>query len=199
MSDRKEAARSGAGRDFQPDNFDDYVVIERQPRTTVYINPNGQAVIRQDAADYGEDDPFVVISPEHIEAVIAALRQTAKVIAEALKDDPHAFKLEDEPEAPSPATPPSPPRSPPPLTLAEVEKERRCSIREGLRVGRSKRSIAAELGCSEATVRRIAATLGATQCDSDAPMTHLNGANGALAPTLFVPNEETEATPAQAR
>jgi hypothetical protein len=40
-------------------DFDDDVVIARQPRTMVYVNPNGQAVIRQDADEFGENDPFV--------------------------------------------------------------------------------------------------------------------------------------------
>ena len=53
---------------------DDDVIVHHQPRTAVYWNPRGQIVIREAAADYGDDDPFVFVSVEHLPALISALQ-----------------------------------------------------------------------------------------------------------------------------
>jgi hypothetical protein len=57
------------------DDFDwsgEGVVIREQPATAIYFNPNGDLVIRQKAA-YPDDDPFVYIEPDHIEAFLDKL------------------------------------------------------------------------------------------------------------------------------
>jgi hypothetical protein len=43
-----------------------------QPATAIYFNPNGALVIRQ-KADYPDDDPFVYIGADHIEAFLEKL------------------------------------------------------------------------------------------------------------------------------
>jgi hypothetical protein len=212
MSSEEKPHEDSVAADFyKPDNFDDCVVIARQPRTMVYINPSGQAVIRQDADEFGEADPFVVISLEHIETLIAALRQTARTIAEALKEDPQAFKLPDEPEEaplpPKPIAAPPPPLPPMPSLREQIEA---ALLADG---SRSNRDVAADLGCGETTVRRIRATLNAPSpapraapslrlahpsAPNGAPLAHPDGAPALDADaTLFTNGMEN--SPAHAR
>lgn len=66
---RPEAAREP--RRWDADDPD--VVIQAQPRTGVWTNPFGAIVICQEAAEYGDDDPFVMIRPENIDALIRGL------------------------------------------------------------------------------------------------------------------------------
>jgi hypothetical protein len=50
---------------------DDLVVLQEQPRTALYFNPNGALVIRQ-VNEYF-DDPFVFIAPEYFESFMEKL------------------------------------------------------------------------------------------------------------------------------
>ena len=52
---------------------DEGVVIQEQPETAVYFNQYDALVIRQRAREYGDDDPFVVISSENIQMFIDKL------------------------------------------------------------------------------------------------------------------------------
>jgi hypothetical protein len=61
---------------FKPDSED--LVIPHQPAIAVYANVAGGVTVRQERADYQDEDPLVVIRPEHIEKVVAALRKAAK-------------------------------------------------------------------------------------------------------------------------
>jgi hypothetical protein len=57
------------------DDFDwsgENVVIREQPATAIYFNPEGALVIRQKAA-YPDNDPFVYIGADHIEAFLDKL------------------------------------------------------------------------------------------------------------------------------
>src|SRR5262249_43008671 len=63
-------APGDAGDDFDWCGAD--VVIHEQPATAVYFNPNGALVIRQ-RRDYPDDDPFVYISADHIDAFMDRL------------------------------------------------------------------------------------------------------------------------------
>lgn len=49
------------------------IVLREQPETAVYFNPNGALVIRQRADWNEENDPFVFICPNNIEAFIDKL------------------------------------------------------------------------------------------------------------------------------
>jgi len=52
------------------------LVIPHQPAIAVYENPYGAVVIRQERSD--DDDPFILIRPEHVEKLIARIRFVAK-------------------------------------------------------------------------------------------------------------------------
>ena len=66
------------GTSPQQDTTDDFdwsgenVVIREQPATAIYFNPEGALVIRQKAA-YPDNDPFVYIGADHIEAFLDKL------------------------------------------------------------------------------------------------------------------------------
>lgn len=53
---------------------DETIVCYEQPKSKVYFNPQGQVVIRQQAAGYRDEDSFVFFNRENIPALIAALR-----------------------------------------------------------------------------------------------------------------------------
>lgn len=56
-------------------DFDWYggdVVVQHQPETAVYINPNGAIVIRQ-RDEMGDPDPYVFLSPDAARRVVAAI------------------------------------------------------------------------------------------------------------------------------
>jgi ribosome-binding protein aMBF1 (putative translation factor) len=169
------------------------VVIHEQPRTGVFVNARGQVVIRQD--DYYHGDMWVVVSVEHVPALLAAIEATAQSPAAGFHPDEEKPELDlDEPE-PVPKRPNDAPQSEPPfpwLSEAQIPQDRRERIRAALSAGgKSNRRIAHELNCSEATVRRVAATLTSSDRDSrrdsdatlgatlapdaqdDAPPTHL--------------------------
>jgi hypothetical protein len=50
------------------------VVVPHQSAIAVYFNPHGAVVIRQ-AGQYPDDDSWVVVRPENLSALIAALRR----------------------------------------------------------------------------------------------------------------------------
>jgi hypothetical protein len=58
------------------------MVIPHQPAIAVYENPFGAVVIRQERLAGDDDDPVIIVRPEHVEKLIARLRLVAK---EALK------------------------------------------------------------------------------------------------------------------
>jgi hypothetical protein len=65
-----------------PDEFDwsgENVLIREQPATAVYFNPEGALVIRQ-KADYRDDDPFIYIGADHIEAFLEKLCDVCGVV-----------------------------------------------------------------------------------------------------------------------
>lgn len=68
------------GRPFDWSQMQDSVVLREQPTTAVYSNVNGHIVIRQEAEVF-EDDPYVTIAPENLEAVIHAMREQAEMLA----------------------------------------------------------------------------------------------------------------------
>jgi hypothetical protein len=137
------------------------VIIHEQPMTAVYLNPKGQVVIRQ--RDDFDGDRWVYFSAEHLGALIKALAEIAPYAGFV----PLQEKDDDEQEV----EPPPPVATPPPETAREPDQRELivAALRAG---GKSKRQIAAEIGVSEATVRRVAATLVRLSCDSrasDAP------------------------------
>ena len=66
-------ARAPYSDDFKWEPENEAVIVAQQQAIAIYINPWGQVVIRAGAADYGEEDAFVVVSPEHVPALIAKL------------------------------------------------------------------------------------------------------------------------------
>ena len=69
---------------FWRDSAED-VVLHEQPLTAVYLNDCNHVVIRQQCDVY-EDDPFVTIAPENLEAVIDAMRKQAE-LARAAREE----------------------------------------------------------------------------------------------------------------
>jgi hypothetical protein len=141
------------------------VCIHEQMKTGVFVNTGGQIVVRQEATNYGDDDHWIIVSKEHVPALVAAI-EAAAASPEAgftqFEDDP-----DPEPEPVADAPPPAPEQ--PPLPLLDDPEVQREQIRAALRAGDvSNRQIARDLGCSEATVRRVAATLVRQSCDSTA-------------------------------
>jgi hypothetical protein len=53
-------------------------VIPSQPAISVYENTAGAIVIIQENSDPHEEDPIIRVRPEHVEKLIAKLRQVAK-------------------------------------------------------------------------------------------------------------------------
>jgi Bacterial regulatory proteins, luxR family len=155
------------------------VVVNMQPETAVFLNRHGQIIVRQtDVRDPhfpGDDtDMWIIISREHVRAIVNAL----------LEIEPHAGLFIDEDED-QPEAEPEPEPSAPPLIAPPLSQRERviAALSAG---GKSNRQIAIECGCSEATVRRIAASnaspsapevrqtcdSGATPVRHDAPATH---------------------------
>jgi hypothetical protein len=137
------------------------VIIHEQPMTAVYLNPKGQVVIRQ--RDDFDGDRWVYFSAEHLAALMKALAEIA----------PYAgfVPLQEKDDDEQVVEQPPPVATPPPETAREPDQRELivAALRTG---GKSKRQIAAEIGVSEATVRRVAATLVRLSCDSrasDAP------------------------------
>jgi hypothetical protein len=54
------------------------MVIQHQPAIAIYENPFGAIVIRQECTARDDDDPVIIIRPEHVEKLVAKLRQVAK-------------------------------------------------------------------------------------------------------------------------
>jgi hypothetical protein len=68
-----------SGDDFDWSSSNEDVIVPEQRATAVYVNPWGQAVIRQERAWNDEEDTSVVVDHAHLPDVIKALR----VIADA--------------------------------------------------------------------------------------------------------------------
>jgi hypothetical protein len=54
------------------------MVIPHQPAIAVYENTAGSLVIRQACSAYDQEDPIILVRPEHVEKLIARLRYVAK-------------------------------------------------------------------------------------------------------------------------
>ena len=52
---------------------DPKLVVRTQPAIWVYENPAGAVVIRMESLDSAEDDSFVFIRPENVDAVVAQM------------------------------------------------------------------------------------------------------------------------------
>jgi hypothetical protein len=61
---------------FDPKEGD--MVIPHQPAIAVYENTSGAVVIIQCSDDPDQDDPIILVRPEHVEKLIARLRKVAK-------------------------------------------------------------------------------------------------------------------------
>jgi hypothetical protein len=80
------AGSGGAGTPVVPKEpeFDPFaqdcedLVIPHQPAIAVYENPFGAVIIRQSCTMGDNDDPIIVVRPEHVEKLVARLRQVAK-------------------------------------------------------------------------------------------------------------------------
>lgn len=62
--------------DWSPESPD--LLVPCQPATQAYWNGYGQAVIRQRAEEYGEDDPYLVFNRESLAALIRRLQDMQK-------------------------------------------------------------------------------------------------------------------------
>ena len=123
------------------------VVIVGQPETLCYVNPFGQIVVRQ--RNYPEDDMWVVISVEHVAALVAAIEAAARSPgAGVIHQDDAQAELDFELPPAAPAAPRS--RSPTPLDKRAVIK---AALRENPE--RSNRQIAADLGVDHKTVASV--------------------------------------------
>lgn len=58
-----------------PDNLD--IAIVAQPATAVYLNAYGSIVIRQENTDGDDEDPFIMIAPQNLRALITRLEKFA--------------------------------------------------------------------------------------------------------------------------
>jgi hypothetical protein len=154
-----------------------HVIVNAQPETAAYLNPHGQIVVRQtDVRDPGfpgdDTDMWIIISREHVRAIVNALLELEPHAGLVVNEDEDEDEDEDQPE-PEPS---APPLIAPPLSQRERVV---AALSAG---GKSNRQIAIECGCSEATVRRIAASSASEPrqtCDSaatpvrhDAPAAH---------------------------
>jgi hypothetical protein len=54
------------------------LVIPHQPAIAVYENTSGAVVIIQCTSDPDQDDPIILVRPEHVEKLVARLRKVAK-------------------------------------------------------------------------------------------------------------------------
>ncbi len=61
---------------FDSDSAD--MVIPHQPAIAVYENPFGAVIIRQECTTRDDDDPIIIVRPEHVEKLVARLRKVAK-------------------------------------------------------------------------------------------------------------------------
>jgi hypothetical protein len=142
-----------------------YVVIHEQPATSVYVNPRGQVVIRQ--VDYYDGDMWVAVSVEHVPALLAAIERWAgspEAGFRPLEDEPDPEQPEATPDRTNDALQPEPASG---LGNAQTPEATHERIRAALIAGgKSNRHVARELGCSEATVRRVAAKLTSSERDS---------------------------------
>jgi hypothetical protein len=156
------------------------IVIHQQLKTGVFVNARGQIVIRQ--TDDFQDDQWVIISVEHVPALVAA------IAAAAASPEAGFRQLEDEPELDLPEPEPQP------KTIYTPPPDRRELIIAALQAGgQSNREIARSLNCSEATVRRVAATLVRPGCDSGATLAPPDAADDASMTHLFSSEKEGQA------
>jgi len=61
---------------FDPKGED--MVIPHQPAIAVYENTSGAVVIVQCTSNSDEEDPIIMVRPEHVEKLVARLRFVAK-------------------------------------------------------------------------------------------------------------------------
>jgi len=66
---------------FDPKEGD--MVIPHQPAIAVFVNTVGAIVIIQSSTDPHEEDPIIMVRPEHVEKLIARIRKVAAEAREA--------------------------------------------------------------------------------------------------------------------
>ena len=66
--------------DFKWEPENGAIVVAEQRALAVYRNDWGQVVIRAAATEYGEPDAFIVVSQEHLPALIAKLSAILKEV-----------------------------------------------------------------------------------------------------------------------
>jgi len=77
VDDSPPIARAPYRDDFKWSPENGAVIVPQQQALAVYVNPWGQVVIRAAEANEGED-AFIVVSPEHLPALIAKLSAILK-------------------------------------------------------------------------------------------------------------------------
>jgi hypothetical protein len=55
------------------------VVLREQPSITIYVNPHGAAIIRQEGTRDEDGDSFILIHPQNARALAAAILQAAGI------------------------------------------------------------------------------------------------------------------------
>ena len=60
-------------------NCSDSIVLQEQPETAVYLNPQNVVVIRQRAPCWADEDSFVYIAPHNLMTLIDALCDLAGI------------------------------------------------------------------------------------------------------------------------
>lgn len=74
----ERARRLEEERDKTFDHDNEDLLVPRQPATSVYWNPYGQVVIIQDGSGDPDEDPYLLISREHVPKLIGRLTAMLK-------------------------------------------------------------------------------------------------------------------------
>jgi hypothetical protein len=159
--------------------YDPDIVIHEQLETCVYVDRLGRVVINQPCHGYG-DDTIIAICAEHVPALLRAI-EAVLPYAGFRNEEPEPDLFDDEPQ---------PESVPQPETIYTPPPDRRELIRAALFAGgKSNRQIAADLNCSEATVRRVAATLLRLDRDAGATLAPPDAADDASMTPVFSSEE----------
>jgi hypothetical protein len=95
------------------------IVQSNVKRIAIYDNPNGDLVIRQEPPDFQDEDVFIVIGKNNVDAVIAEMR-ALQALSPAVK-----APLTVAPDASGVAS-----NRPAPMTPAERQRKRRALSRQ---------------------------------------------------------------------
>ena len=86
-------ARMSTSRDFDWIEMPDDVVVPEQAAIAVYINRDGEVVIRQAGQYHPDEDSCIVVAPAHARRLADAIIETADIAAHQPDDgDPPAPK-----------------------------------------------------------------------------------------------------------